>query len=142
MLKKIEDQDRLSFLPKFFGIKCAIVENAIYRYADKYIDGYTNGFWDFYQAGKAPLMVWSADKEVEIRGDYRSYKTNPQTASLAVMMLALNHLAWAVYAKHRDFAEELEEAYSNLRDWLYGDDTEDEVAEFGIDRQVVFGILD
>ena len=142
MLKKIEDEKRLSFLPKFFGYKSVIVENAIYQYAGKYIDGYNGGYWEFYQAGKAPLMVWDANGEVTVNSEFAEYKTNPQTASLAVMMLAINHLVWAVHETSETFARELQDAYDNLRDWLYGDQTEDEVAAFGIDRQVVFGMLD
>ena len=139
----IENADeRLNFLPKFFGIRSVIVEQAVYKYAQRYIEGYKGGFWKFFQAGKAPLMVWDHDEEVTLYTEFTSFDTNVQTASLAVMMLSLNHLTWAIYKKHEAFARELQKVYDDLRDWLYSDATEDEVKAFGIDRNVVWNMLD
>jgi len=147
-ITKVELGNRIKFLPKHFPAPLYLnVEQAIYTYASHFIDGYCGGYWEFYELGKrkAPLMLFKKiDEPIILISDFGTvYKTNTQTASIAINLMVINHLVFEFYATNKkNIAEHLQRVYENLDNWVFGAETAEEVEAFNIDRRVISRFLD
>lgn len=128
-LTKIEGEDeRLNFLPSYFGNDFLMLENAMFTKAQKEWDEYSGGMWDFYivtdhEGNTAPLMVWDTDHEkihVQVETNFTDLHTTPLAASVALMQVLVNHLGWH---RHNKDDEEKAQKYfgywETLRSWTF-----------------------
>lgn len=125
-IHKIEDEERLTFLPSFFGHDFLRFENAMYDTAHDQWEEYNGGGWDFYivtdeEGNKAPLMIWDTDAEsvhVTVPTNFTDMNTTPKAASVALMQTLINHLGWLWHRKGDDEkSKRYFTYYETLREW-------------------------
>lgn len=64
MITIVPENERLDFLPNHFGKHFLMLENLVYSFAEKMIDGYVGGYWEFAYADTdcvAPFMFFKED---------------------------------------------------------------------------------
>jgi len=100
VMRLVPQNERMNFLPKYFGRGSFAVESAIYAYAEKMIAEYTHGCFAFYETilpdkRLAPVLVWETDRSkvtLQWEENYSSNKTDIFSASIAVTMMCINHI--------------------------------------------------
>jgi len=137
VMKQIPDEDSMDFLPKWFKDDMLRFEFMVYDYDTEgkgnneiskmvSIDGYTGGFWKFYEVTnsyghKAPLMVLDEDKPVTlINGmNYSETQTSALASSAGINAMVLNHLGGAYYSIDEKKAHHYFDLSEILKDWIY-----------------------
>jgi len=141
-IKKINNRSRMNFLPKHFK-NYLHIESMVYYMAERFIQNYDGGMWDFYQIDGMPVMIWEKDKQVKLVNDMNIIrKMNGQTASFCVMLMAIIQSSYQT--KNETIQDRLKKQYNSLIDWVLSDDddTVQEREEFGISSSAVINFLD
>lgn len=146
-MKKVEMENRMTFLPKYFGRNMMTVENTVYAMMQQKVGEYNGGLWDFYEVeaegATVPLMVWNTDcATVMLRGGYQEDKVRPLVASFAILMMSYNHLSWHFAEKDREFAVKLDGMYYKLRDFLYEDEENGDKIFTPEEKSIIYSFLD
>lgn len=125
----VADADRLDFYPTYFGKYFMAGENLLYVHADRFIQDYNGGYWNFYTLSNGGFFAaLDTDKEqhVVIADNYCSELMSAEAAGITLMLFVLGRLMCAripenesdrlieLYHKLRDFALEHKEAQSIL----------------------------
>lgn len=118
---KLDSVSRPNFLPSHFGTLSFSVESEIYSMLTSMSDGYSGGFWEFYELsnggmymapiGETPLHLSWPDNFFD--GDL-----TPDAAGIVACLMAFSHLSFQsddsrlvlVFHALRDFAAEHKEA--------------------------------
>ncbi len=109
----IRGNERLNFLPKMLGNKFSIFESTIYNLMDHYNPAYHGGYWDFYKLSNGGFYIeLSTDKPIILSFPENHFEEtlSPEGASVAINIMALNHLAWKFEAAlFIDFQDKLKD---------------------------------
>lgn len=122
----VTEEERMEFLPKYFGEDCLHIETLIYKSADRDITEYNGGAWQFCRVpGDAPLIIWDTDDEhVNVTNPHNYYQgeMTPRAASIGINIALMNHFGWYLYNnKQMSESKKYFDYYSKLRDWAFND---------------------
>ncbi len=111
---------RLDFLPKQFGKAFIAFENSLYYWAEQLMDGYSGGFWEFYELSNGGCLIQLLEDEpILVRspnGD--EYEISSEAASIVVNLFTLSNLT-AVLEEGSSELEKAINAYHWLREFSY-----------------------
>jgi len=125
----VADADRLDFFPTYFGKYFMAGENLLYVHADRFVQNYQGGYWNFYTLSNGGFFAaLDTDKEqhVVIADNYCSERMSAEAAGVTLMLFVLGRLLAAripenesdrfidLYHKLREFALEHAEAQAIL----------------------------
>lgn len=141
-IKKLEKEKRPDFLPAHFqGVIHGIsVESIVCSVMTKYVEEYSGGYWEFFQIQDGennttlPLMVWGEEKEVTLQGAYEDLKVNGLTASLGVLIMALNLYIFKM--RESEARDRFINLFYALRDFAFSKEDE------RIDHEALYSFLD
>jgi hypothetical protein len=123
---EVADDDRLNFLPAFFGDRVMLQgERAVFSFMKTLCPTYTGGFWDFYTlsngGGFLGLSVVGTLELVSPNGF--SGRVSGEVAGIIATLFALSHLSMDLHMKGRmDDCDHLAERFHALRDYVSGHD--------------------
>lgn len=117
----VNDNQRLSFLPKYFGRRMIVAEHGIYNTLSKLCASYSGAFWNFYELSNdgfymAPCLNEKLNMFVESNGYEGTLSAD--AAGIVSSLYVINQLCWLDeldgminhYYSLRDFAAEHIEA--------------------------------
>lgn len=117
-------QDRHNFLPSINKSSFLIIEGLLYHYADKYIQGYSGGYWEMITLSNGgKFMFLSNSEEVLLTNpmNYFSKKVSSETAGLALCALVYAHISETNYIKGKfSISKQMHKNFSLLRDYALG----------------------
>ena len=117
---KIGLNDRLEFLPNYFGVRCIKFEALVYGFMGQFCEAYQGGLWDFYTLDNGGMYI-ALDQTETVRicnpMNYFDDDISAEAAGIGVTLFALNVLMEAgnqtqiidLYYALRDFAVEHDE---------------------------------
>lgn len=117
----VKENDRLSFLPKYFGNRMIAAEQGIYNTLSKLCPSYKGAFWNYYELSNGGFyMSPCLDQQLEIVVESNGFEglLSADAAGIVVSLCIINHLCWLnqsekminQYYLLRDFAAEHHEA--------------------------------
>ena len=120
LMHKVKTKDRFNFFPTITKDYLTL-ENAIYNLADKTVDDYSGGYWEFYEIHWNGKILRFA--EVPIEGNFQlscfglmcDVEVDGITAGIAIMMMALCHLSYRATGLEQD---RLIDAYYDFKAFL------------------------
>lgn len=125
----VAEADRLDFYPTFFGKYFMAGENLLYVHADRFVQNYNGGYWNFYtlsNGGFFSALDTTKEQHLVIPGNGSSERMSAEAAGVTLMLFVLGRLLAAripenesdrfidLYHKLRDFALEHAEAQAIL----------------------------
>jgi hypothetical protein len=132
-----EHPRRMAFLPNHFTQVAMIrVESLIYAYADRYLDGYHGGVWDFAEtpsgagfmippvgpvsacAGDEPIQTGAYDWRPSEVSCFDGGRISREAAGLALTILAVNHLLFRFQDNTRVY-DRLVYEYTGLMEYAH-----------------------
>lgn len=106
------------------------VERTIQVNADRQVQGYNGGMWNFHSNGTTGF--WAPDMPVvpvSCENCYQNEAMDPLTFGAGITLLSLNQLVWRYYETNPDQARTLQDIYDALYAWAYGDDSPLDIAQ-------------
>ena len=91
----VADADRLDFFPTFFGKYFMAGENLLYVHADRFVEEYQGGYWNFYTLSNGGFFAaLDTDKEqhVVVADNYCSERMSAEAAGVTLMLFVLGRL--------------------------------------------------
>jgi hypothetical protein len=113
----VAEHDRLNFLPGLFGGEMLTVEYAIYSMAERLIEGYKGGYWEFVKLSNGGgYMYPKSDGKLHIEVDGNCYggDVSPDAAGIIVCIFTFNHLMWSGHD-----SDAIRNAYDRLMAYAY-----------------------
>ena len=110
----VNEDQRLSFLPKYFGKRMIAAEQGIYNTLSKLCTNYKGAFWNFYELNNGGFyMAPCLDEQFEIFVESNGYEgiLSADAAGIVATLYVVNHLCWI------DKAEKMINQYYLLRDF-------------------------
>ncbi|WP_456293350.1 antirestriction protein [Pseudomonas sp. AK106] len=114
----VADDDRLSFLPTFFGKYYMAGEGLLYAHADKYVKGYKGGFWNFFTLSNGGFFLAlnsTQPQHVVIADNYCSEHMSAKAAGVVLTLFVLGRLL-AANIPHTE-SDRFVELYHKLREF-------------------------
>lgn len=100
----LEGHVRLRFLPAMFGDDFMRAESTVYLYADRYLQNYDGGVWDFaLLPSGGGFMKPAAEGTWRFTNakNYSDVRLSSEAAGIVITSLVLNHRSW-MYDRHDD----------------------------------------
>ena len=119
----VSDNERLKFLPKYFGRFMISGEAMIYSFLTHLCEGYTGGYWEFYELSNGGFYMAPRSLETLFMSNpmnHFSGEMSNQAAGITVCLFTLNALSFSADDKDRDY---LIDHYYRL--WDYGSSLEE-----------------
>lgn len=111
----LKPQARLACLPRHFGPRYVLVENAVFDMMGRLCPRYTGGYWDFYELSNGGLFMAPAGAEqyrLECDGNGYAGDFTPYVAGIGVCAMTYSQLSfWPNGAR-------MAEMYYRLRDFI------------------------
>lgn len=92
-MNKVEEYQRMAFLPWLAGKNFAQFEMNVFALASRFIQGYDGAFWDFYIVpGDSGFMAFNTPETVTITIDTNGYSgsMSAQAAGIVLTLFGLN----------------------------------------------------
>ncbi len=118
--KIIRGKRRGNILPHYIGSKFIIFEQNIYGYTDHFVEGYSGGFWQFYELSNGGFyMSVDCDKEVTFENpdNYFSEIMDADTMSIIINLYVTNHLAFKYHDSNDEAAAIFTRLYLHLLEY-------------------------
>jgi hypothetical protein len=116
----VSEEERLTVLPRHFGLHMMIFENSVYLFMRALSTGYTGGFWRFFELSNGGFYMAPEVTELPLRADGNGYegRMSGDAAGITACLYALSHLSFTVgderisghYYRLREFAAQHREA--------------------------------
>lgn len=114
----VQDALRHQFLPAYYRGAFLAAETLTYGFANRFIAGYSGGYWDFFELSNGSFFMAPSGEEllrVVVTDNYTDVEMSPEAAGIVVTLYTLNYLMHArIRAADRDRFIEL---YYKLRDY-------------------------
>lgn len=111
----VKPKARLTCLPRHFGPRCVLVENAVFDMMGRLCPRYRGGHWDFYELSNGGFfMAPGGDDAFRLECDGNGYAGDflPRAAGIAVCAMTYSQLSfWPNGAR-------MAEMYYRLRDFI------------------------
>lgn len=115
MIKPVADNRRLRFLPRYFGNSCVRFEQSVYRMADKMLENYKGGYWEYATTNNdAAFMYCEGHKKVIHLFSGESFEVDAVLAGIIVCIYAHN-----VLYEGGDRSDAVVENWQKLNDFAY-----------------------
>ena len=100
----VAEEDRLDFLPKYLGVQHMMAfEKMVYAFADELIEGYTGGYWEFYEIDRGMFMAPKTDKMLTVKSPNGAmYELPAIEAGIVVCLFAFSNFAFYLYERHEN----------------------------------------
>jgi len=135
-IHKVSDENRLDFLPFYFGYHTQVVENMLFNIAQEFIEEYEKGYWDFFkidiidpklpssEAKSIPLLVWQEEQEVTLLlvNYQKEVVVRGLVASVALNLMVFSHLASYFYEKNEKMTDVCTNIYHDLNQWVFSEE--------------------
>jgi len=117
----VVESNRLDFLPKYIGVKHMMTfEKMIYSFANELIEGYSGGYWEFYEIPRGMFMTLKTDKKLTVNSpNGSSYELTGFEAGIVVCMFAFSNFAFYLYERHENSDDMAKYSYA-LKDYFSG----------------------
>lgn len=95
---------KLQFLPTLFGDDFMRAESNVYLYADRFLNGYNGGLWEYAQlpdGGGFMKPEGDARWHFSNPGNYSEVDVSAEAAGIIITALVLNHRSW-MYDRNDD----------------------------------------
>lgn len=101
----VADDNRLNFLPKYFGgIELMVTgEMLVYQAADELCPDYKGGYWLFYELSNGGFYMapdFDAPVRILVSGNYFDGEMSPDAAGVVISLFAINKLIRTMHGKH------------------------------------------
>lgn len=120
----VNENKRLSFLPKYFDNHALTVEQGIYNTLSNLCSSYRGAFWNYYELSNGGFyLAPSLDENLDMVVDSNGYSgtLSADAAGIIVSLYVINHLCWL------DESELLINRYYLLRDYAAEHNEADEI---------------
>lgn len=120
----VSENQRLSFLPKYFGNHMFAAEQGIYNTLSKLCASYHGAYWNYYKLSNGGFyLAPSLDKNLDMVVDSNGYSgtLSADAAGVIVSLYVINHLCWL------EESEPLINRYYLLRDYAAEHTEADEI---------------
>ena len=117
----VPDDARLDFYPTFLGKYFMAGENLLYVHADRFVKGYTGGYWNFLTLSNGGFYAALASDEQQhlvIPDNYCSELMSADAAGVTLTLMMLGRLLCARIPESE--CERLTDLYHKLRDFACG----------------------
>lgn len=117
----VAEADRLDFYPTFFGKYFMAAENLLYVHADRYVQGYQGGYWNFYTTTNGAFFSALDTTEtlhVVVADNYTSEHMSAEAVGITLTLFVLGRLLAARIPEHE--SERFIDSYHKLRDFALG----------------------
>ncbi|MDP5168579.1 antirestriction protein [Pseudomonas syringae] len=114
----VRDQDRLNFLPIFYGNYFLWGEQLVYQHAQRFVQGYSGGFWNFYSLSNGGFFMapdTTDEQHVVIADNYCSEYMSAEAVGIVLTLFSLSRLLASNIPQSE--AERFFELYHRLRDY-------------------------
>lgn len=113
--EKVDDKERIAFLPKKLGTQCVKFENIVFSIMGRANPEYTGGFWDFYRLSNGGFFIAPDIVKHHIKmtweDNYFSGSMTPNASGVACCLMALSWIEQTEkFHLLREFALDLPEA--------------------------------
>lgn len=97
----VADSDRDDFLPSVFGSPAfLLVENCCFNIAEKTLEGYSGGFWDFVKNSDGHgYLRPNYEGVARLSTEWESLPVSSDAAGLVITIMASNMLIWHYHHK-------------------------------------------
>ena len=112
----VAEDARLEFYPSFLGKYFMAGENLLYVHADRFVKGYTGGYWNFYTLSNGGFFAALASDEKQhlvIPDNYCSEVMGAEAAGVTLTLMMLGRLLCARIPESE--SERLTDLYHKLR---------------------------
>lgn len=117
----VNDEARLNCLPRFFGNRCVMVENAVFTMMGIMCADYHGAFWQFFELSNGGFyMVPKTDNRFHMTCDGNGFEgdVSADAAGIIACLMAFSHLSFQLeddriidaFHRLRDFASDHSEA--------------------------------
>ena len=107
------------------------MEGSLFDHASKFSDDYNGGVWTVEEIGGMPFAILpEGEYNVSVASNYYSGKMDHRTFGVALTLVLLNRIVWAVYESGRDH-DAVTTRFHEMRNAAYNDDTLDTAAIAG-----------
>ena len=91
-------EQRLDFLPQYLGNAHLEFQNSAYFFAQRLIEGYDGGYWEFYHLSNGGfLMEWNNSNNMTINSPNGSHaEVDTETASTILNLMVLSELSFSL----------------------------------------------
>ena len=120
---KVAERSRMTAIGKIFQMGSALAESTSYNFADRLIEGYGGGYWDYYTVATEDGLSFFAglDEDTTYRvsnpDNFSDEEVNGVTAGVVVWLYTLNAIAHHWHAKGKPhMVEKYAGHYDVLRD--------------------------
>jgi hypothetical protein len=110
----VRENQRMSFLPKYFGKRMMVAEQGIFNTLRNLCSGYNGGFWNYYELSNGGFyMTPYLDENLEmfVAGNGYEGTLSADAAGIIASLYVVNELCWA------DQSEKMINHYYQLRDF-------------------------
>lgn len=94
------DEDRMEFLPQHVGTAFLRYEQSVYHLMDQHCDGYSGGYWEFYDLTNGGFfMAFDAPERrftVTQPSNYFEGEMSAEAASIGVNLYVQNSFSWQI----------------------------------------------
>ena len=100
-------EQRLDFLPQYLGNAHLEFQNSAYFFAQRLIEGYDGGYWEFYHLSNGGLMMeWDKSDNITVNSpNGSSAEVDAETASIVINLIALSDLSFALQADSNSLSQ-------------------------------------
>ena len=120
----VSENQRLAFLPKYFGKRMMAAENGIYNAISKLCANYSGAFWNYYELSNGGFyMAPDLDEKLEMLVVGNEYQgvLSADAAGIVASLCVINELCWL------DQSEKIINHYYLLRDFAIEHDEASEI---------------
>ncbi|WP_458039080.1 antirestriction protein [Pantoea ananatis] len=91
-----EGDARMNFLPMLFSSDFLRSEVNVYHYAERFLEGYKGGFWEFVQLPNGGGFMQPPGKEYRFQNpeNWTDMIVSAEAAGIILTALVLNHRSW------------------------------------------------
>ncbi|WP_426811707.1 antirestriction protein (plasmid) [Pseudomonas sp. WOUb67] len=117
----VAEAARLEFYPSFLGKYFMAGENLLYVHADRFVEGYTGGYWNFYTLSNGGFFAALDSDEKQhlvIPDNYCSEVMGAEAAGVTLTLMMLGRLLCARIPESE--SERLTDLYYKLRAYAVG----------------------
>lgn len=94
------------------------LENLIYQLAEKSLEGYKGGQWEFVKtACDARYMRFPYSNTKTLEFGYNSARMGSDAAGIALTLMALSHFSFYLYEKESPDTDSVSQMFHDLRDY-------------------------
>ncbi|MCK9709842.1 antirestriction protein [Pseudomonas syringae] len=117
----VHDKDRLNFLPAMYGKYFLLGEQLVYGNAQRFVQGYSGGYWQFYRLSNGGFFMAPDSTELQrvvIADNYCSEDMSSEAVGVVLTLFSLSRLLGSQIPDSE--ADRMLDLYHKLREYGIG----------------------